>query len=160
MREPADAVRDHLVRALGWEDAHVGFDKAVAGVPPDKRGAHGAGFEHSLWQLVEHIRIAQDDILDFCINANYEHTRKWPDDYWPKEDAPPSEQAWDDSIAAYRRSLEALKQLARDVDDLTAPVAKGKPNQTYLREILLVIDHNAYHAGQLIDVRRALGIWR
>ena len=159
MRETTDVIRDHLARALDWEDAHVGFDKAVAGIPPDKRGARAAGVEHSLWQILEHIRIAQEDILDFCINANYEHNRKWPDDYWPKEDAPPSGKAWDDSIAAYKRSLEAMQQLARDVGDLTAPVPTGKPTQTYLREILLVIDHTAYHAGQLIDVRRALGIW-
>lgn len=159
MRETTDLIRDHLARALDWEDAHVGFDKAVAGIPPDKRGARAAGVEHSLWQILEHIRIAQEDILDFCSNANYEHNRKWPDDYWPKEDAPPSGKAWDDSIAAYKRSLEAMKQLARDVGDLTAPVPTGKPTQTYLREILLVIDHTAYHAGQLIDVRRALGIW-
>ena len=159
MRETTDVIRDHLARALDWEDAHVGFDKAVAGIPPDKRGARAAGVEHSLWQILEHLRIAQEDILDFCINANYKDNRKWPDDYWPKEDAPPSGKAWDDSIAAYKRSLEAMKQLARDVGDLTAPVPTGKPTQTYLREILLVIDHTAYHAGQLIDVRRALGIW-
>lgn len=160
MREPTDAIRDHLVRALDWEDAHVGFDKAVDGIPSDKRGAHAAGFEHSLWQLVEHLRIAQEDILDFCVNAHYEHRKKWPDDYWPKRPAPPSDQAWHDSIAAYNRSLDAMKQLTRDVDDVTATVPAGKARHTYLREILLVIDHNAYHVGQVIDVRRALGIWK
>lgn len=160
MREPTDRIRDHVVRALDWEDAHVGFDTAVDGIPADKRGARAAGFEHSLWQLVEHIRLAQEDILDFCVNADYEHNMKWPDDYWPKDAAPPGDQAWHDSIASYRRSLEAMKQLARDVDDLTAAVPTGKPKQTYLRAILLVIGHNAYHVGQLIDVRRALGVWK
>jgi uncharacterized damage-inducible protein DinB len=160
MRDATDAIREHLARALDWEDAHVGFDKAIDGIPPQKRGARAAGFEHSLWQLVEHIRLAQEDILDFCVNAHYEHTMKWPDDYWPTEAAPPSEQAWRDSIANYKRSLEAMKQLTRDVDDLTAPVPKGKPTQTYLREILLVIDHTAHHLGQVIDARRALGIWK
>ena len=88
MRETSDALRDHLVRVLDWEDAHVGFDKAVDGIPPDRRGARAAGFEHSPWQLLEHLRIAQEDILDFCVNANYEHRMAWPDDYWPKEPAP------------------------------------------------------------------------
>jgi hypothetical protein len=78
----ADALRDHLARVLDWEEAHVGFDKAVAGIAAGKRGARAPGFEHSPWQLVEHIRIAQEDILDFCVNAVYEHTKKWPDDYW------------------------------------------------------------------------------
>jgi len=153
-------MRDDLVRALEWEEAHVGFDKAVDGIPSDKRGARATVFEHSLWQLVEHMRIAQEDILDFCVNAHYEHSREWPDDYWPKQPAPPTDQAWSDSIASYKRSREALKQLARDVDDLTATVPKGKATQTYLRAILLVIDHTAYHVGQLVDVRRALGIWK
>jgi uncharacterized damage-inducible protein DinB len=154
-----DAIREHLVRALDWEEAHVGFDKAVDGIPADKRGALAPGFAHSLWQLVEHIRLAQEDILDFCVNDNYEHTMKWPDDYWPKNPEPPNEQAWRDSLASYKRSLEEMKRVTREVEDLTAPVPKGKPKQTYLREILLVIDHTAHHVGQVIDVRRAFGIW-
>ena len=159
MRESTDALRDHLVHLLDWEEAHVGFDKAVDGISPDKRGAVAVGFEHSAWQLLEHIRIAQEDILDFCVNAKYEHTMKWPDDYWPQEPAPLSGRAWSDSIASYTRSREELKQLARDVKDLTATVPTGKGTQTYLRAILLVADHTAYHVGQLVAVRRALGIW-
>jgi uncharacterized damage-inducible protein DinB len=160
MRDSSDAIRNHLVRVLDWEEAHVGFDKAVDGIPPDKRGARAAGFEHSPWQLLEHLRIAQEDILDFCVNAKYEHLRKWPDDYWPKEPAPPDGKAWTESIAAYTKSREALKRLARDVDDLTANVPTGKDAQTYMRAILLVADHAAYHVGQLVAVRRALGVWR
>jgi uncharacterized damage-inducible protein DinB len=160
MREPTDAIRDHLVRALDWEEAHVGVDQAVDGIPADKRGARAPGFEHTLWQLVEHIRIAQEDILDFCVDTRYQHRKKWPDDYWPKEAAPASDVAWHDSLAAYKRSLEAMKQLAREVDDLTAKVPTGEAKHTYLREILLVVDHNAYHVAQIIDVRRALGIWK
>jgi uncharacterized damage-inducible protein DinB len=159
MRNSIDAVRDHLVRVLDWEDAHVGFDKAVDGVEPVLRGKRPAGFEHSLWQLVEHIRIAQDDILDFCTNPKYEHARAWPDDYWPAGAAPANDKAWTDSIAAYRQGRAALQQLVRDVEDLAAPVPTGKPKQTYLRAILLTADHTAYHVGQLIAVRRALGIW-
>jgi hypothetical protein len=159
MRESTEAFRDHLVLLLDWEDAHVGFDKAVDGIPPDKRGARAAGFEHSPWQLLEHIRLAQEDILDFCVNAAYEHTLNWPDDYWPGDPAPPSEKAWTDSLALYARSLEALKRIAREVEDLTAKVPTGKAHQTYLRAILLTADHTAYHVGQLIAVRRALGLW-
>jgi len=160
MQDATDAIRDHLVRALDWEDAHVSFDTAVADIPADKRGTIAPGFAHSLWQLVEHIRLAQEDILEFCVNAKYAHTMKWPDDYWPKSPAPPSEQAWQESIASYHQSLERMKQIARRVEDLTAAVPTGKPQHTYLREILLVIDHTAHHVAQLIDVRRALGIWK
>ena len=159
MRKPNDALRDHLVRVLDWEDAHAGFDNAVDGIPQDKRGRRPAGFEHTPWQLVEHMRIAQEDILDFCVNAKYQHTRKWPDDYWP-DPAPPSARAWTNSIAAYNRSRAALKRLARTVPDLTALVPTGKRRQTYLRALLLAADHNAYHVGQLVAVRRALGIWK
>jgi len=153
-----DAVRDHIARVLDWQEAHAGFDKAVEGIPPDKRGARAAGFEHSPWQLLEHMRLAQDDILDFCVNANYKHTMKWPDDYWPGP-TPPGDAAWTDSIASFKQSREKMKALARDVADLTAKVPTGKGNQTYLRAILLVADHTAYHTGQLAAVRRALGIW-
>jgi len=159
MHDSTNALRDHLARVLDWEDAHVGFDKAVEGIPPDKRGARAAGFEHSPWQIVEHIRLAQEDILEFCVNATYEHTMTWPDDYWPKDPAPPSQNAWADSVASYARSREELKRLAREVEDLTAKVPTGKAGQTYLRAILLTADHTAYHVGQLVAVRRAIGIW-
>ena len=156
----ADGVRDQLARVLDWEEAHVGFVKAVDGIPPGKRGGVPAGFEHSPWQLLEHIRIAQDDIRDFCVKADYQHTMKWPDDYWPTSPAPPSDKAWSDSIAGYQRTLEELKQLARKTKDLTAPVPTGKPTQTYLRALLMTVDHTAYHVGQLVAVRRALGVWK
>jgi hypothetical protein len=158
--ESNTSLRDHLARVLDWEDAHVGFDNAVDGIPPDKRGARAAGFEHSPWQLVEHIRLAQDDILAFCVNNAYKHTLKWPDDYWPKNPAPPSEKAWADSLASCVRSREQLKRLASDIEDLTAIVPTGKGHQTYLRAILLAADHAAYHVGQIVAVRRALGVWK
>jgi uncharacterized damage-inducible protein DinB len=160
MRDSMDAIRDHLIRSLDWEEAHVGFDKAVDGIPADKRGARAAGFEHSPWQLVEHIRSAQEDIFDFCVNEKYEHNLKWPDDYWPKDAAPPDAKAWTESLASYKRVLENLKKLVRTVEDLAAKVPTGKANQTYLRAILLVVDHTAYHVGQIVAVRRALGIWK
>jgi uncharacterized damage-inducible protein DinB len=157
---PTDAVRDHLVRVLDWEEAHVGFDKAVEGIPVSKRGARAAGFEHSTWQLLEHLRVAQEDILEFCVNPKYTHTMNWPDDYWPKDPAPPSEQAWAESVAGFVRSRDGMKKLTRDVKDLNALVPTGKGQQTYLRAILLVIDHAAYHVGQIVAVRRALGAWK
>jgi uncharacterized damage-inducible protein DinB len=154
-----NALRDHLVRLLDWEDAHVGFDKAVDAIPVDKRGARAAGFEHSPWQLLEHMRLAQEDILDFCINPRYQRTLTWPDDYWPGA-VPPTDAAWQESIASVIRSREQMKALARQTTDLTATVPTGSGRQTYRRAILLVADHAAYHLGQLVAVRRALGIWK
>lgn len=160
MTTPLDDLRAHLVRALDWEEAHAGFDKAVDGLPDALRGARAAGFEHTPWQLVEHLRLAQEDLLDFCVNRDYVHDRTWPDDYWPRDPAPPDAQAWEASLAAFRADLERLKTLVRDTSvDLFAPVPTGDARQTYLRAILLVIDHNAYHVGQMVAVRRALGAW-
>jgi hypothetical protein len=161
-QEPNDltSIRDHLARVLEWEEAHVSFDAAVDGIPAAKRGARAPGFEHSPWELLEHIRLAQEDILDFCVNATYVHTRTWPDDYWPDSPAPPDEAAWNASLEGYRRDRAALQGLARDAADLTALVPTGKGNQTYLRAVLLMADHTAYHVGQLVAVRRALGVWK
>jgi uncharacterized damage-inducible protein DinB len=154
----ADALRAQLQRMLDWHDAHVDFDSAVGGVPANRRGAQPGGLPFSPWQLLEHLRITQHDILDFCRNPSYAEM-KWPDDYWPATAAPPSASAWDDGIAAFRRDRDALKQLAADPKlDLFATIPHGS-GQTYLRELLLVADHNAYHVGQLVAVRRLLGIW-
>jgi len=154
-----DAVRDHLARVLDWEEAHVGFDKAVKGLPAEKRGVVPPGFDHSVWQLLEHLRIAQEDILDFCVNDEYMHRMKWPDDYWPKDPVPPSDKAWSGSISAYGQSRNRFKRLARDTRDLTALVPTGEAHQTYMRGILLAADHASYHVGQIVAVRRALGAW-
>ena len=151
-------IRSSLARLLDWEDAHAGFDKVVAGLPADLRGKVPPGLPYSAWQLLEHLRITQEDILQFCIDPEY-HERSWPHDYWPKAPAPPSSAAWDVSVAGFRRDREALKRLALDTEiDLTARVPAGT-DQTYLRELLLVADHTAYHVGQLVVVRRALGAW-
>ena len=154
-----DALRDHLLRLLDWDEAHASFDKAVSGLPADQRGARATGFEHSPWQLVEHLRIAQADILDFCVNPSYTHDRTWPDDYWPATAAPPDAAAWDASIGQYTHDLSAFKDLIRNQADLFAPVPTGNATQTYLRAVLLVADHAAYHVGQLVAVRRALHAW-
>jgi hypothetical protein len=151
------ALREQLATFLDWHDAHADFDQAVGGIPPELRGVAPAGLPHSPWQLLEHLRIAQHDILDFSLNPDYREKR-WPDDYWPAA-APPTVTAWDESVAAYRRDLAAMQALARDPKiDLFARIPHGS-GQTYLREILLVVDHAAYHLGQLVLVRRLLGIW-
>ena len=153
------SLRAHLRKLLDWEDAHVGFDSAVEGIPPALRGVAPAGFDHSPWQLVEHLRRTQHDILDFCRNPAYKEL-SFPGDYWPPAASPPSEAAWNDSIAAFRRDCDGLKQLAEDTAiDLLDRIPHGT-GQTYLRELLLVADHNAYHVGQLVAVRRALGVWK
>jgi len=154
-----DPFRTQLARVLDWEEAHVSFDHAIDGLPVSSRGTRAPGFEHSIWQLLEHIRIAQEDLLDFCVNAHYVHARKWPDDYWPAEPAPPSGSAWNASLGAIKDSREKLKAVVRETSDLDAAVPTGEPHQTYLRAILLVADHNAYHLGQIVAVRRALGQW-
>jgi len=154
-----DRLRQQLVRVLDWEEAHVGFDKGIDGIRADARGARAPGFEHSIWQLLEHLRIAQHDILDFCVNPAYVHTMKWPDDYWPASPAPADTAAWDASIASYTGDREQVKAIARDTPDLYALVPTGKGTQTYLRAILMVMDHNSYHLGQILAVRRALGVW-
>jgi uncharacterized damage-inducible protein DinB len=153
-----DVLRDHLARVLDWRDAHAGFDAAVEGLAPELRGRRPDGFPHSPWELLEHLRAAQRDILDFCVAEEYGEML-WPDDYWPSSPEPPSPDAWDRTVAAFREDREALKRLAADpAVDLLAPVPHGD-GQTYLREILLVADHNAYHVGQLVAVRRLLGAW-
>lgn len=153
------ALRALLRRLLSWEDAHVGFEKAVAGVPQKLRGVRPAGAPHSLWQILEHLRLAQADILEFCVNGKYEE-KKWPDDYWPADACPPSGHAWDESIAQFLRDRRALEKVASDPKtDLTAEIPHGS-GQTYLRELMLVADHTAYHVGQLVLVRQLLGIWK
>jgi len=153
------ALRAQLAALLDWSDAHAGFDAAVKGIPPTLRGAVPAGWEYSAWQLVEHIRTAQRDILEFCVAKTYEE-KKWPHAYWPTSPSPRNDTAWTASIAGYRRDRKALQRLARNRRvDLGAPVPHGS-GQTYLREILLVADHTAYHVGQLIALRRQLGIWK
>jgi uncharacterized damage-inducible protein DinB len=156
---PDASLRAHLKKILAWEDAHVGFDAAVDGLAPALRGVAPKGFPHSAWQLLEHIRRTQFDILDFCRNPGYTELA-WPADYWPESAAPPTGEAWDESIAAVRRDRAALEGLAEDAStDLFARIPHGT-GQTYLRELLLVADHNAYHVGQLVAVRQALGAWK
>jgi uncharacterized damage-inducible protein DinB len=151
------ALRDLLRRGLDWEDAHARFDDAMSDVPESVRGKVPPGTPHSLWHLLEHMRRVQWDILDFCRNPAYEeHPAEW---HWPSSPAPKDAAEWDESMASFRRDRDAMKQLAADRSiDLFAKIPHGS-GQTYLREIILVIDHNSYHLGQLIIVRRLLGAW-
>lgn len=153
------ALRKQIARTLDWEEAHAGFDSAVEGLAPELRGKAPPGLPYSPWQLVEHIRRTQADILEFCRAPSYAE-KEWPKDYWPETAAPPTAKAWDDAIAAVRRDRKALAALTLDEKtDLTAKVPNGT-SQTYLREVLLVADHTAYHVGELIVVRRLLGAWK
>jgi uncharacterized damage-inducible protein DinB len=152
-------IRTHVATLLDWQSAHADFEAAVAGVPPELRGKRPSGLPHSLWELLEHLRLCQWDILDYCVNPDYREGT-WPDDYWPPSAEPPSREAWDESVAAFRRDLATLKRMANDPKvDLTGPLPYA-PQATYLRELLLVADHNAYHVGQIVIVRRLLGIWQ
>ncbi len=151
-------LRDHVLYLLRGGGAHLSFDKAVARLPAKLRGAKPAGVPHTPWRLLEHMRIAQWDILDFCRNPRYV-TPSFPDDYWPRAHEPPNATAWNASIKAFRNDLKTMEKLVADPDtDLFARIPHGE-GQTILREALLVADHNAYHLGQLVVIRRLLGAW-
>ena len=154
----AASLREHLLYLLRGGGAHLDFDRAAAGLPPELQGAKPAGLPHSPWRLLEHMRIAQWDILEFSRNPRHV-SPPFPDGYWPKGDAPPDPAAWDRSVAAFRTDLQAMQDLVADPGvDLFAPLPHGE-GQTILREALLVADHNSYHLGQLVVVRRLLGAW-
>jgi len=146
------------VNLLTKPQAHATFDDAVKGLDPELRGKVAKGAEHSPWQLLEHLRIAQLDILEFSRTAKHE-SPKWPEGYWPKEKAPEDDKAWDKSVRAFKRDLKDMVELVQDEKtDLFAKIPHGD-GQTVLREALLIADHNAYHVGQLVLVRRLLGAW-
>src|SRR5262245_35965158 len=154
-----ESLRQHLVWLLGEGNAHLTFDAAIASLPVKFRGAMASGVPHTPWRLVEHMRIAQWDILEFCRNPKH-ISPEFPKGYWPATDAPPDDSAWNRTVQSFRADLQAMQQLvANPATDLFAPIAHAGDRQTILREALLVADHNAYHLGQLIIVRRALGVW-
>ena len=152
------ALREQLRELLTGGHAHLDFDRALADLPSALRGARPTGLPHTPWRLVEHMRIAQRDILRFCVDP--EHVSPaFPDGYWPKGDAPPDPDAWERTVAEFRSDLQAVIDLVSDPEtDLLAPLPHGE-GHTILREALLVADHNAYHLGQLVTVRRLLGAW-
>ena len=150
-----DPLRKHVLDLLALKGAHLNFDEAMDGFPVALRGRKPAGAPHTPWQLLEHLRIAQWDILDFCRNGDYQEM-KWPDEYWPKSEAPADEAAWDRSVAQYREDAKAMEDLVSDeAVDLFETLPHGS-GQTLLREALLVADHNSYHLGQLVYVRKMM----
>jgi hypothetical protein len=153
-----DSLREHVLYLLGGGGAHIASDEAIAGVPPELRGRRPLESLESPWRILEHLRIAQWDILEFCRNSAH-LSPPFPAGYWPAGEAPPDDTAWDNSARAFSADLEAMQALVRDEEnDLFTPIPHGD-GQTLLREALLVADHNAYHLGQLVLVRKALGAW-
>ena len=152
------ALREHLVVLLKGGGAHVQFSDAIEGFPPAKRGTFMEGLPHTGWQLLEHLRIAQWDILEFSRDAKHV-SPGFPEGYWPKTPVPQDEAAWDKSVASFQHDLEEMIRLVKNPKtDLCAKIPHGE-GQTVLREALLLADHNAYHLGQMVDLRRALGAW-
>jgi hypothetical protein len=152
-------LRKHLLELLAGGGAHAKFEDAVKGLPAEMRGERPAKYPHSPWMLLEHLRMAQWDILEFSRNAKHV-SPKWPEGYWPKTKAPSYETVWAKSVRQFHRDLKAMQSLvANRKTDLFARIPWGD-GQTILREALLVADHNAYHVAQLVDVRRMLGAWK
>ena len=151
-------LRQHLVQLLKGGNAHTNFEDAIKDFPAELRGKRPKGSPHSPWELLEHMRIAQLDIHEFSRDSRHK-SPQWPEGYWPAGDAPPDDAAWDRSVAAFRADLRAMQDLVADpATDLLTPLPHGQ-GQTVLREALLVVDHNAYHLGQLVLIRRLLGAW-
>ena len=150
---------EHLVELLNGGHAHVEFDRAVKDWPANLQGKKPEGAAHSPWEVLEHMRIAQWDILEFTRNAKHV-SPEFPAGYWPKTQAPPDEEAWNTSVAAFRTGLKAMLKIVQNKStDFYAPVPHGD-GQTVLREALLLADHNAYHLGELLLLRRQLGAWK
>lgn len=148
-------LRDHLARAFSWESAHITLEAAVKGLPAGLRGKKPRGFTHAPWELLEHIRLAQRDLLDFCRDPKYVEGA-WPEAYWPKAPAPPSPRAWKKSLDTVAADREAFQAYVIATPDLHAEIP-GHPGKTILRSVLLAIDHTSYHVGQLVMARKLLG---
>lgn len=156
--KPKKTVRDLLLEQLEGRNAHVDFSQAVQGLTYKQAGIKVEGVPHTIWELIEHIRIAQDDILEFCKNSDYEEI-DWPDDYWPESLSPENEAEMEKAIQAVRDGIEEMCKLIEDPEnDLQQPFPHGN-GQTLFREAMLIIDHSAYHIGQIVQIRRMLGSW-
>ncbi|HVO60585.1 MAG TPA: DinB family protein [Terriglobales bacterium] len=155
---PDQSIREHVLSLLRGGNAHTTFEDAIANLPAGARGKKVRGLPYTAWMLLEHLRIAQWDILEFSRNPKHE-SPEWPKGYWPKDAAPPSDTAWNKSVKSFRADAQAMQQLVSDPKtDLYAQIPWGQ-GQTILREALLVADHNAYHIGELVVLRRLLGTW-
>ena len=154
-----DPVREQIIKLLQGGQAHLTLDDVLKNFPPKLRGLKPAGAPHSAWQLVEHLRIAQWDILEFSRNAKHV-SPKWPEGYWPSSDRPPTDAAWKKCISAIKRDCRAMQKLVENPrTDLYSKIPHGT-GQNILREAFLIADHNAYHIGQLLLVRQLLGAWK
>jgi hypothetical protein len=157
MENGNDSLIKELEKLLRGGGAHVGFNDVIADLPVNLLGERPHNLPYSIWQLIEHLRIAQADMLDFCQNPNYQ-ALNWPADYWPKELAPKDKDAFDASVQAFQADLEAFIDLMRN-GDLYTPFAHGD-GQTLLREALQIADHNAYHVAEIVIIRRLLHAWK
>ena len=153
-------LRAQLKSACQGGEAHTSFEKAVADFPPNLRGDVPQGLPYSAWQVLEHLRIAQHDILDFCQNSAYKPLQ-WPDEYWPKSPVPPDDHAWEASIRQIKEDRASFERLLDGVDDhrLCLPIPWGE-GQNLLREALLVVQHQSYHLAEIVVIRRLLGAWK
>jgi len=153
----SEALRQHLLDLLRGRNAHADFDTVLADFPSRLRGVKPPGAPYTGWQLLEHMRIAQWDILEFSQNSKYA-PKKWPEEYWPATEAPANEKAWKASMTAFKKDRQAMEQLVANPKlDLYSRIPWGD-GQTILREALLLADHNAYHLGQLVMLRKSIGI--
>jgi hypothetical protein len=150
------ALREHALHALKGDGAHLEFDVAVQDLPAPLRGKKPKGAAHTPWQVLEHLRIAQADILGYLRDAAHQ-SPEFPAGYWPTADAPPDEKAWNKSAEAFRADLQALVEMAQTADLLAS--LHGLEGQTILRKLLMLADHNSYHLGELVALRRTLGAW-
>ena len=152
------ALREQLGKFVDWGEAHANWKSALEGIAPEDRGVRPPNSLHSLWELLEHTQLAQWDILEFCRNAKHK-SPEWPKGYWPESPAPANDRAWDECVSTLFRDMKDVAQLAVNPKiDLLAKIPHGD-GQTLLREVLLLADHNAYHLGQFVLVRRLLGSW-
>lgn len=148
-----------VASSLSWEQAHATLDHALKDLPARLRGVRPDKCPHSVWELVDHIRRTQHDLLDFCVNPQYEEKLEWPDDYWPSSPAPAGDGEWTESLAAIHRDIAALAQFtSTHAATLEQKIPHGT-GQTYLRTVLVAVDHTSYHVGQIVMVRRLFGAW-
>ncbi len=153
-----DRLREQLVSQLTEEHAHTSFQDAVDGLDHEYLGVRTSSLPYSIWELTEHIRIAQADIVEFCINPNYQ-ALNWPEDYWPSHSAPADQDQWQQTLAAIEKDRQQMVEIVTDPDnDLLEPLPHGD-GQTLFREAILIVDHTSYHTGQIVTVLRLLGQW-
>jgi hypothetical protein len=153
------SLRDALTQLLQGGEAHLGVEKALDGLRPESRNRRPAGGAYSVWELLEHMRIAQEDILRYTIDPSWE-SPDWPEGYWPADTGEIPDHQWNRAVTGFKDDLGAVLRIVADGErDLTTEIAHGKGGHTYLREILLVADHNAYHLGQIVQTRKLLGNW-